>query len=147
MKVPAFISGKFRGNDHFAIHRNIVTAETIALAAWRSGMFSWIYCPHLNTAHFQYAAPDEVWLDGHLAALRDIAGLGGVLLCTPGGWRTSEGTRGELIEAERLGMACFEALCLSEEPSVMTFARRMQRDGERWTRLAQTLPQWLEGRG
>jgi len=61
-----------------------------------------VYCPHSNTAHFQGAAPDEVWLEGHLEWLR----LADVVVVLVGGERSS-GTVAEVQEALRLGIPVF----------------------------------------
>jgi hypothetical protein len=105
-KPPCYIAGKFRGPSHWDIAQNIRRAEAVALAAWRSGLFSWVYCPHLNTAHFQDAAPDDVWIEGHLEAMRAVHREGGVVVVM-NGWDKSSGTRAELEEAHRIGMPVF----------------------------------------
>jgi len=66
MKV-IYVAGPFRGPSHWAIAENIRHAERLALLVWQSGGAA--ICPHLNTAHFQDAAPDDVWLEGDLAIL------------------------------------------------------------------------------
>lgn len=66
MKV-VYIAGPFRGPSHWAIAENIRNAERLALEVWRLGAAA--ICPHANTAHFQDAAPDDVWLKGDLELL------------------------------------------------------------------------------
>jgi hypothetical protein len=126
MTCPLFVSGPFRGTSHWAIQQNIRASEAIALAAWRSELFSWVYCPHTLTAHYQDAAPDHVWLEGHLNGLRDVAKLGGMLIVTPAGHWTSTGTRAELEEAMRLGMPLFEAMSVSDDPAVLVTALKLK---------------------
>ena len=67
MKV-VYVAGPFRGVNHWEIAENIRNAERLALQVWRLGAAA--ICPHANTAHFQNAAPDEVWLAGDLAILQ-----------------------------------------------------------------------------
>ena len=67
MKV-VYVAGPFRGASHWEIAENIRNAERLALRVWRLGAAA--ICPHANTAHFQDAAPDDVWLRGDLAILQ-----------------------------------------------------------------------------
>ena len=108
MRIPCYISGPYRGPDHWVIAENTHRAKSIALAAWRTGFFDWVYCPHANTDGFQDACPDEVWLEGHLAVMRVIGDLGGVLIVVPN-WGGSDGTRAELLEAHERGIPAFLA--------------------------------------
>jgi hypothetical protein len=62
------VAGPFRGPSHWAIAENIRNAERLALQVWKRGAAA--ICPHANTAHFQDAAPDEVWLEGDIAILK-----------------------------------------------------------------------------
>ena len=80
MKVVAVI-GPFRADTEYERRKNIAIAEELALQVWRLGCFA--MCPHLNSAHFQDAAPDEVFLAGGLeilgrcgfAALKEETGM------------------------------------------------------------------------
>lgn len=47
-------------------------------------------CPHLNTAHFQDAAPDNVWLEGDLELLKRCDA---VIMTSD--WYRSSGARAE----------------------------------------------------
>lgn len=96
MKV-VYIAGPYRGPDAYEIHRNICRAEELALGAWRMGVAA--ICPHLNSAHFQGAAPDEVWLEGDLEILRRCDAV----LVTPD-WERSVGARAEVAEATSRGI-------------------------------------------
>ena len=102
MKV-VYIAGPFRGKDHWEIAQNIREAETLALAVWRLGAAA--LCPHTNTAHFQGAAPDDVWLQGDLELLRRCDAV----LATPR-WRTSQGAVAEIQYAEQLRIPIFHTL-------------------------------------
>lgn len=83
-----YIAGPFRGKDHWEIAQNIRRAETLALEVWRMGAAA--LCPHLNTMHFQGAAPDQLWLEGDLAML---AKCDAVLMTEY--WERSAGARAE----------------------------------------------------
>lgn len=88
MMPVVYLAGPFRGRNHYAIHRNICRAEDLALQVWQLGAAC--LCPHLNTAHFQGAAPDDVWLEGDLAMLAKCDAI----LMTPD-WTSSSGARAE----------------------------------------------------
>ena len=83
-----YLAGPFRGKDHFEIHQNICRAEELSLQIWRAGAAC--LCPHLNTAHFQGAGPDDIWLNGDIEMLRRCDGV----LMTPD-WRRSMGATAE----------------------------------------------------
>lgn len=102
MKV-VYVAGPFRGQSHYAIHQNICRAEALALEVWRAGAAC--ICPHLNTAHFQDAAPDQVWLDGDIELLKRCDAL--ILTAN---WERSSGTRKEKEVAESLGLPVFFAI-------------------------------------
>ena len=97
-----YIAGPFRGPDYYAIKRNIDRAEALALRVWQTER-AVALCPHLNTAHFQNAAPDEVWLEGDLELLRRCDA---VLLTD--NWRESAGACVEVGFAREHGVPVFE---------------------------------------
>ena len=99
MKV-IYIAGPFRGPNHWAIAENIRDAERAALKVWQMGAVA--ICPHANTAHFQDAAPDYVWLKGDLEILRRCDGI--LMLPT---YKESHGAKAEMQEALTLGMPVF----------------------------------------
>lgn len=98
--LVVYIAGPYRGPDAFAIAENIRRAERLALAVWRAGAVA--LCPHMNTAHFQGAAPDAVWLAGDLELLTRCD----VVLMVPG-WESSAGARAEKQFAEDRGMPVY----------------------------------------
>jgi nucleoside 2-deoxyribosyltransferase len=98
-----YIAGPFRGKNHFVIAENIRNAERLALAVWQLGAAA--LCPHANTAHFQDAAPDDVWLTGDLELLRRCDAV----LMTPD-WERSEGARIERRFAMDAGIPVFHTL-------------------------------------
>ena len=100
MKV-AYVAGPYRAPTVRGIVENIRRAEEAALWLWRNGYAA--LCPHLNTALFDGACPDEVWLAGGLELLRRCD----LVVLVPG-WESSEGTRVEVAEAYRLGLPMHE---------------------------------------
>jgi nucleoside 2-deoxyribosyltransferase len=102
-----YVAGPFRGPDHWAIAENIRNAERVALKVWRMGAAA--LCPHANTAHFQNAAPDEVWLKGDLEMLARCDAL----VLVPD-WERSVGTRAEVEFAQSRGIPVFDLLGLAE---------------------------------
>ena len=131
--IRAYVAGPFRGKNHWEIARNIRAAETIALACWRLGMAT--YCPHSSTAHFQGTAPDQVWLDGHIAWL-DVAD---VVVLVPRGWEESHGTAAEIARAQSRGIPVFLPLSVSDRPDSLGLARPLGDGGV-------CLASWLRGR-
>jgi hypothetical protein len=98
-----YVAGPFRSPTHWGIVQNVRAAEAVALEVWRAGAVA--ICPHLNTANFQGALPDEAWLAGTLELLRRCDAM--VLVA---GWETSTGTGAEIKEAKRRKMPVFEGL-------------------------------------
>lgn len=92
MKV-IYVAGPFRGAHHWEIAENIRNAERLALAVWRLGAAA--ICPHANTAHFQNAAPDAVWLTGDLEILKRCDGV-----IVTSDWERSTGARAEVRYAD-----------------------------------------------
>ena len=104
MKVRVvYVAGPFRGPNHWAIAENIRNAERLALEVWRAGAAA--ICPHANTAHFQDAAPDHVWLDGDL----EILARCDAVLMTPD-WLRSTGAKAEEAFARERGILVFYTL-------------------------------------
>lgn len=98
-----YVAGPFRGASHWAIAENIRRAERVALAVWEAGWPA--LCPHANTAHFQEALPDHVWLDGDLMMLEEC---GAVVLVE--GWEQSAGTRAEMVHAATFELPIFTSV-------------------------------------
>lgn len=63
-----YVAGPFRGKSHWDVAENVRNAERLALEIWRAGFAC--FCPHANTAHFDGAAEDKIWLEGDLEILR-----------------------------------------------------------------------------
>lgn len=105
MTVPpilCYVAGAYRDTrGAWFIRENIRAAEAVALSLWQRGIPA--LCPHKNTALFDGAAPDEVWLAGDLVML---ARCDAVVLVP--GWRKSAGTRAEVEFAEARGIPVFE---------------------------------------
>jgi hypothetical protein len=99
MKV-GYIAGPFRGPSAWAVAENVRKAERVALDVWRAGAAA--ICPHTNTAHFDGAAPDDVWLRGDLEMLKRCD-----FVVMVEGWEGSMGARAERLTALRLGIPVF----------------------------------------
>lgn len=98
-----YIAGPYRGPNAWAIAENVRTAERAALEVWKMGAAA--LCPHTNTANFQGAAPDEVWLEGDLEMLRRCDAV--YALPT---FHLSTGAKAEIAEAERRHIPVFYKL-------------------------------------
>jgi len=92
-----FVAGPFRGANEYERRQNIARAEALALEVWRAGFAA--ITPHLNTAHFQDAAPDDVWLQGDLAILARCDAM-----IVTDDWQRSEGARNEVDFARSRGI-------------------------------------------
>jgi len=102
-KVIIYVAGPYRNKSNWKIAQNIRKAEALCLEVWRAGMIA--LSPHLNTEHFQYELPDDVWLSGDLEMLRRCDA---VLLVE--GWESSNGTKAEVNFANDLGIPVFMRL-------------------------------------
>jgi len=111
MKV-LYIAGPYRGTDAWEIAQNIRRAEEVALCVWSMGAVA--LCPHANTAHFQGALPDAVWLDGDLELLRRCDGVVVVR-----GWQQSAGATAEVELARELGKPAFTL----EDPALRAWVK------------------------
>lgn len=101
--IVVYVAGPFRGANSWEIARNIRRAEELALEAWRAGFA--VICPHANTAHYQGALPDKVWLDGDLEIL---SRCDAVLLTQD--WPSSKGAAAEKEFAEQCEIPVFRSL-------------------------------------
>ena len=102
MKV-VYVAGPYRGADNWEIAENIRNAERLALDVWKMGAAA--LCPHANTAHFQNAAPDHLWLDGDPEMLARCDAT----VMTPD-WMRSSGARAEEEFARTRGIPVFYEL-------------------------------------
>lgn len=92
--ILAYVGGPYRDpRGPWFIQANIRAAEAVALELWRMGVPT--ICPHKNTALFDGAADDAVWLRGDLEMLRRCD----VLVLVPT-WKTSRGTQAEVQFAQ-----------------------------------------------
>lgn len=96
MKV-AYIAGPFRGATHWDVVQNVRHAERVALKYWKAGYA--VICPHTNTANFEGAASDSVWLAGDLEIMRRCDFV--IAMST---WERSSGARAEIALAKELGI-------------------------------------------
>lgn len=114
-----YIAGPFRARTSWGIAENIRAAERLGLEVARNGMMPLI--PHANTAHFHGELPDQFFLNGTMELLRRCDAV----MLTPN-WAVSSGARGEVDEAERLGIPVFV--------NVSDLAKHFERLGEMKTK-------------
>lgn len=105
MTKLVYVAGPFRGKSHFAVAENVRNAERASLRVWSlacavPGLAA--ICPHSNTAHFQDALPDRVWLEGDLSMLYVCDA---VYLTED--WERSSGAREEVKQAKLRGIPVF----------------------------------------
>lgn len=111
MKV-AYIAGPFRAKTHWGVVENVRRAEVVALKYWKLGYA--VICPHTNTANFDGAATDNIWLDGDLEILRRCDVL--VAMDT---WQNSSGARAEVALAKELGKeVIYDGIYPKDSPNI-----------------------------
>jgi len=96
MKI-IFVSGAYRANSKEGISQNIETARIWAIKLWQLGFA--VICPQLNSAHFDGACDDEVWIEGYKEILRRCD----YIFMLPN-WEKSEGAKAELEMAKQEGI-------------------------------------------
>jgi nucleoside 2-deoxyribosyltransferase len=94
MKV-IYIAGPFRAIHAWAVAQNVSRAEIVAYEVFANGHAA--LCPHTNTRHFDGSLPDQIFIDGTLELMRRCDAV----IVLPN-YTRSQGTRGEIAEAERL---------------------------------------------
>ena len=103
MTHVVYIAGPYRAANAWLVERNVRAAEALALEVAELGAVP--LCPHTMTRHFEGTLTEQYWLDATLELMRRCD----VVLLVPG-WKQSEGTRGEVAEAVRLGLPVFRSL-------------------------------------
>ena len=91
MKV-AYIIGPYRAKTIREVVENIRRAEAAALKYWKKGYA--VICPHMNSALFDGAIPDEDILEGDIEIMKRCD----TVVVLPG-WHGSQGSIGEIHEA------------------------------------------------
>jgi hypothetical protein len=102
-----YVAGAYSAKTAYQVELNIDIAKHLAIEVWRQGAAA--ICPHTNSAHFEGAASGDAFIEGTLEMMRRCDAV----LVAPN-WDSSVGTRGEIKEAERLGIPVFynvDALC------------------------------------
>lgn len=104
MKV-IFLAGAYLGQDFNETEENIRLAEKYAIKLWEMGYG--VFCPHLNTAHFELKAKvkEDAYKEFDMKILRACD----VVFALPN-WQESEGARTEINEAKRLGLPIYYSL-------------------------------------
>jgi hypothetical protein len=98
-----YVAGRFRGKTNWEIQQNVRRAEEVSLRVAELGGMP--LCPHKNTEHFDGLLTAEFWLEGTLELMRRCDAV----VLVPG-WETSEGTKGEIAEANRLGIPVYTSV-------------------------------------
>jgi hypothetical protein len=96
MKV-IYVAGKYRAETQEGVDANIKKARDAAIKLWKQGWA--VICPHLNTAHFDGEAPDEVWITGDLEILSRCDAI-----FLMNNWQQSAGAKLERERALELGL-------------------------------------------
>ena len=101
----AFVSGKFRGENHWQIHLNVLKAEAAIPKLIEMGYAP--LCPHKVTEHLQDLFPDKVYLDMCLEIIRALRPEKDVMFMLKD-WRYSLGAVEEYNLAGELGLTIIE---------------------------------------
>lgn len=96
----AYVAGAYRAETIYEIVQNIRRAEEVALELWRFGYVA--LCPHLNSALFDGACDDSVWLAGSLELMRRCD-----LVVVIPGYTSSDGSMAEVEEARERGIPVY----------------------------------------
>ena len=99
MKV-VYVAGKYRDQHPYLIQEHIDKAKELAKKVWAAGHAA--ICPHLNSINFEGLNTEQHFIDGTLELMRRCD----VVLLVPN-WKDSEGTKGEIAEAHKLGIPVF----------------------------------------
>ena len=106
MIIPAiYVAGPYRAPTRQGIELNIQAARAVGLLCCRKGWSPVI--PHANTGHLDAIDPtigDEFWLASTMELLRRCDAV----VLVPG-WEKSQGTRDEIIEAEKRGIPVYRS--------------------------------------
>lgn len=96
-KLVVYIAGRFRAKDGWLINENVFVAEKAGRGVAQLGAMPLV--PHSIGAHMAGTEDDTFWLTGTLELMRRCD----LVLVLPG-WEDSQGARGEIAEAERIGL-------------------------------------------
>ena len=101
MKI-VYVAGPYIAAGFMGIEENIRKAEAAAIRLWNAGFG--VFCPHLNTAHFEVKAEagEQQYRDFDLRMLSACDAV--FVLC---GYQYSEGTCAKINEAKRLGIPVY----------------------------------------
>ena len=105
IKGIAFVSGKFRGRNHWEIHCNVLKAVAVIPGLIRMGYAPIV--PHKITENMQGLFPDKTYLEMCFVIIRALRPSKDILFMLRG-WRDSEGAVEEYYEAKRLGIEVVE---------------------------------------
>jgi hypothetical protein len=98
-----YVAGAYTGKTPEEIDLNIQAAAKVGQIMVRKGWYPVI--PHLNTAGFDRTAseiPYQYWIDGTLALMARCDAV-----CMVDGWLYSNGAKGEVTEANNLGLPIY----------------------------------------
>lgn len=107
MKV-AYVAGPYRADTIYGVAQNIQKARDVALRLWKLGYAA--ICPHSNTAFFDGACDDSVWLSGDLEILRRCD-----FVVVLDGWEKSEGATKEVQIANIDGIPVYPESWVEEQ--------------------------------
>ncbi len=100
-----YVAGRFSAPTREGVEANIHAAALVGLEVAKLGACPVV--PHSNTSLPEYedVQPYQFWIEATMEMLRRCNGV----VLVPG-WEESSGARGEVAEAQRLGLPVFRTL-------------------------------------
>lgn len=120
--VTVYVAGPYRSKSREGVQMNIQSAMQVGKLACLKGWSPVV--PHANTAMLDELVPelgDQFWLDATMELMRRCDAV----VLAPG-WQRSEGVKGELNEADRLGIPIYRSE--HELPYAAAFLEEMEAD-------------------
>lgn len=102
--LKVFVSSPYTASSPQDIDLNIAKARMIAITLWK--MEFAVYCPHLNTAHFETISDLDmsIIIRGDLALLENMDAV-----FVGDGWENSKGCNLEIKRAKELSIPIFDS--------------------------------------
>lgn len=97
-----YIAGKYRDDQPYKVYGHIERAWQMGCQVNALGS-AYAMIPHKNSEHMEGLRGPQFWIDATLEMMRRCDAV----MIIPGTWETSTGTKGEIAEAERLGIPVF----------------------------------------
>lgn len=104
-RTLVYVAGRFSAPTREGVEANILAAALVGIEVAKLGAAPVV--PHSNTSHpdYEHVQPYQFWIESTLELMRRCNAV--VLVA---GWEESSGARGEVAEAQRLGLPVFRSV-------------------------------------